>query len=102
MNVVKTDDMAKRNLMIPKNNSLNLDYLVKNDLDLYELIEHLEVSLLIDAIKKCQGNYSAAARMLRINRTTFMMKIYKIKHYDVPFPLEREEKSDSNNQPESI
>ena len=96
LNKVKIDDMAKRTLTIPKTNSLNLDFLVKNDLDLYELLEHLEVSLLIEAIKKNNGNYSAAARMLRINRTTFMMKIYKIRHFDVPFPKDAEEKQEAS------
>lgn len=84
--------MSKRNLHVNKNTQLNLEFLIKHDLDLYETLDQLEVSLILDAIKKCNGNYSAASRLLKINRTTFMMKLYKVRHFDVPFPSEKEEK----------
>ena len=88
--VVNADYMARK-FLVPKENKLNLEFMQKNDLDLYEMIDQLEVALLIEATKKCSGNYSAAARLLRINRTTFMMKLYKIRHFDVAFPTEKEE-----------
>lgn len=84
--------MSKRTFHVSKNTQLNLDFLIKHDLDLYETLDQLEVSLILDAIKKCNGNYSAASRLLKINRTTFMMKLYKVRHFDVQFPQEREEK----------
>lgn len=87
---VKTDTMARKYL-VPKQHTLNLDFLTKNDLDLYETLDQLEVALILESIKKCGGNYSAAARLLRINRTTFMMKLYKVRHFDVPFPVEKED-----------
>jgi DNA-binding NtrC family response regulator len=80
-----------RKFLVPKDNKLTLEFMQKHDLDLYEMIDQLEVSLLIEATKKCAGNYSAAARLLRINRTTFMMKLYKIRHFDVDFPTEKGE-----------
>lgn len=84
--------MSKRVLHVGKNTQLNLDFLIKHDLDLYETLDQLEVSLILEAIKKCNGNYSAASRLLKINRTTFMMKLYKIRHFDVPYPQDKEEK----------
>ena len=86
---VKTDTMARKYL-VPKQHTLNLEFMQKNDLDLYEMMDQLEVALILESIKKCNGNYSAAARLLRINRTTFMMKLYKVRHFDVPFPKEPE------------
>lgn len=84
--------MSKRIFHVNKTTQLNLDFLIKHDLDMYETLDQLEVSLILDAIKKCNGNYSAAARMLKINRTTFMMKLHKVRYFDVPFPQEKEEK----------
>jgi len=90
--MVKNLIMSKRVLHVGKNTQLNLDFLIKHDLDLYETLDQLEVSLILEAIKKCNGNYSAASRLLKINRTTFMMKLYKIRHFDVPYPQDKEEK----------
>lgn len=87
---VNPDTMARKYL-VPKQHTLNLDFMQKADLDLYEMLDQLEVALILESIKKCGGNYSAAARLLRINRTTFMMKLYKVRHFDVPFPVEKEE-----------
>ena len=84
------DDIMPRRYLVPKTNSLNLEFMQKNELDLYEMLDQLEVALILESIKKCGGNYSAAARLLRINRTTFMMKLYKVRHFDVPFPNEKE------------
>ena len=84
--------MSKRIFYVNKTTQLNLDFLIKHDLDMYETLDQLEVSLILDAIKKCNGNYSAAARLLKINRTTFMMKLNKVRYFDVPFPQEKEEK----------
>jgi DNA-binding protein Fis len=84
-------DIMPRKYLVPKQHTLNLEFMQKNDLDLYEMMDQLEVALILESIKKCGGNYSAAARMLRINRTTFMMKLYKVRHFDVPFPTEKEE-----------
>lgn len=84
-------DTMPRKYLVPKTNSLNLEFMQKNELDLYEMLDQLEVALILESIKKCGGNYSAAARLLRINRTTFMMKLYKVRHFDVPFPNEKEE-----------
>lgn len=90
--------MAKQPLFVTKSTQLNLDFLLKNELDLYQTMDQLEVSLILEAVKRCHGNYSAAARMLKVNRTTFMMKLYKLRHFDVTFPLEREEQKDSMTQ----
>ncbi len=76
---------------MPKENKLNLDFMEKNELGLSEMMDALEVTLVVEAIKKCGGNYSAAARLLQINRTTLMMKIYKIQKFDVALPLEKGE-----------
>ena len=80
-----------RKYLVPKQHTLNLDFMQKTDLDLYEMMDELEVALILESIKKCGGNYSAASRLLRINRTTFMMKLYKVRHFDIPFPHEKEE-----------
>jgi hypothetical protein len=97
---VNIDSMARKYL-VPKQHTLNLDFMTKNDLDLNEMMDQLEVALIIESIKKCGGNYSAAARLLRINRTTFMMKLYKVRHFDVPFPKEPHElKPDSQTSDE--
>ncbi len=86
--------MSKRNFHVNKQTQLNLDFLIKHDLDLYETLDQLEVSLILDAIRKCNGNYSAASRLLKINRTTFMMKLYKVRHFNVPFPQEKDDKQE--------
>jgi DNA-binding NtrC family response regulator len=93
---VKNDSMARKYL-VPKQHTLNLDFMQKNDLDLYETLDQLEVALILESIKKCGGNYSAAARLLRINRTTFMMKLYKVRHFDVPFPNEKDGNEEITN-----
>jgi DNA-binding NtrC family response regulator len=82
-------DMAKRTYLVPKNNVLNLDFLVKNELDLYETLDQLETCLILESIKRCGGNYSAAARLLKINRTTFMMKLYRVRQFDIALPEEK-------------
>ena len=87
-----------RKYLVPKQHTLNLDFMQKNDLDLYETLDQLEVALILESIKKCGGNYSAAARLLRINRTTFMMKLYKVRHFDVPFPAEKEEGKEASTE----
>lgn len=96
---VNSDIMARKYL-VPKQHTLNLDFMTKNDLDLNEMLDQLEVALIIESIKKCGGNYSAAARLLRINRTTFMMKLYKVRHFDVPFPKDEATKADSQTSDE--
>lgn len=80
-----------RKYLVPKENKLNLDFMQKNDLDLYEMLDQLEICLVLESIKKCAGNYSAAARLLRINRTTLMMKLHKVRHFDVQYPAEAEQ-----------
>lgn len=96
---VNIDSMARKYL-VPKQHTLNLDFMSKNDLDLNEMLDQLEVALIIESIKKCGGNYSAAARLLRINRTTFMMKLYKVRHFDVPFPKDEATKTESQSSDE--
>jgi DNA-binding NtrC family response regulator len=96
--VVQYFDMSKQTLFVTKSTQINLDFLLKNELDLYQTLDQLEVSLILEAVKRCHGNYSAAARMLKVNRTTFMMKLYKLRHFDVTFPLEQHERESNMTQ----
>lgn len=47
----------------------------ESGLDMFELIDLLEKQLLADALKRTNNNKAQAAKLLGINRTTFIMKL---------------------------
>jgi len=62
---------------------ISLDTLKNLNMSLPEAMEQLECGLIVEAIEKHQSNFSQAAKTLGINRTTFMMKLRKLRNYGI-------------------
>lgn len=69
---------------IPENCPINIKFLESNKLSAYELLDQIEVFLILDALKKTNYNNTKAAELLKMNRTTFQMKLYKVSKFNVP------------------
>lgn len=88
----------KINFNIETNCPLNIPFMQKHGLKFYDLIDQLEVFLIIDAVKRAAGNHTKAAEILGINRTTFQMKLYQVRKFDVE--LESDKKKTTKPQKE--
>lgn len=62
---------------------ISLDTLKNLDVSLPEALDQLECALIVEAIEKTKSNYAQCARILGINRTTFMMKLRKLRNYGI-------------------
>lgn len=74
--IIKSSDIPKY-ISTYESNIQNIDI---ENVDFDENVKRLEIKMLIDAIKATNGNRTMAAKLLKINRTTFY---YKIKQYNL-------------------
>ena len=47
-------------------------------IDLYKTLQDIEERYIFKALDKAKGNKSEAARLLMLNRTTYLMKLQKL------------------------
>jgi len=62
---------------------ISLETLKKLNLSLHDALEQLECALVVESIEQHKGNFTQAAKTLGLNRTTFMMKIRKLRQYGI-------------------
>lgn len=58
----------------PRGGAISVPSLPDEGIDLHQHLEHVEVSLVADALKRA-GTVGGAARLLKLNRTTLVEKI---------------------------
>lgn len=71
---IQTEDLPKSFLVQPPAVNLGLD-VPSEGIDMTQTLEHLERKLLTRALNKASGNKARAARLLGLNRTTFVEKL---------------------------
>ena len=53
--------------------------ITSGETSLHDVLDKIECAILIEVIDKCKDNHTQAAKMLGINRTTFVMKLRKLR-----------------------
>ncbi|QSX05953.1 sigma 54-interacting transcriptional regulator [Sedimentibacter sp. zth1] len=77
--IIKKEDIPEYILIYKSNTNIStMIENLENDLDFDDNIKKIEIKMLKEAINISKGNRSKAAKLLKINRTTFY---YKIKQY---------------------
>lgn len=78
-----------------QNQKVCLDTLKKYGGTIKDYLEELEDNLILEAIIKAKGNNTQAAAMLGINRTTMVMKFFRLREYGIDVGAYRDPKDKS-------
>lgn len=62
---------------------INFDMMEQQKIGLYVLMDQVECFIIAQAIEKYQDNHTRAAEALGINRTTFVMKLRKLRGFGI-------------------
>lgn len=58
---------------------VGLEYVIGKDISMREAVKLAELQWICEALATTSGNIGAAARLLKMNRTTLSMKLKKLK-----------------------
>ena len=74
---------------------VTLETLKKHGGTLRDYMDELEDNLILEAIIKAKGNNTQASAMLGINRTTMVMKFFRLREYGIDVGAYRDPKDKS-------
>ncbi len=79
--VTKPSKNKQHEKNVPKKMShFSLEDMTDKKMALHDYLDLIEFIILTDAFAICNGNMTHAAKMLGVHRTTFIMKIRKMKY----------------------
>jgi len=53
--------------------------IIEDKTPFFEVVEKIEYDIIYEIIKHCNFNYSKTSEVLKMNRTTLMMRLYKMR-----------------------
>ena len=93
--------LKNRQLHIPTKHQFGIKFMKDHDMNLTDITDQFEISVVVQACERTNWNYTQAAKLLKINRTTLMMKLYKMREYGLIKPDQATSENQENTKAEN-